>query len=64
MRAPLLERMPPFEGVRLRASDDEILTNGIENGSDDMSLTNNFSSTNNNNNNNSETYESVSIIRS
>lgn len=64
MRGPLLERMPPFEGIRAGTGDGDkgvAITNGIDNSPDNQSLLNDLSSANNNNiNNTHENNESVS----
>lgn len=64
MRAPLLERMPPFEGIRAGTADGEkggvAITNGLDNSPDSQSLLNDLSSPNNNNiNSTNENNESV-----
>ncbi|XP_050739073.1 AP-1 complex subunit gamma-1-like isoform X2 [Eriocheir sinensis] len=53
MRGPLLERMPPFEGVRAGTAEGDkgglAITNGLDNSPDNQSLLNDLSSANNNN---------------
>ncbi|XP_045138658.1 AP-1 complex subunit gamma-1-like isoform X2 [Portunus trituberculatus] len=68
MRGPLLERMPPFEGVRGNGTEGEkggiAITNGLDNSPDNQSLLNDLSSPNNNNNINSthENNESNALL--
>lgn len=65
MRGPLLERMPPFEGVRAVTTEGDkggvAITNGLDNSPDNQSLLNDLSSANNNNivNSTHENNESV-----
>lgn len=65
MRGPLLERMPPFEGVRAGTAEGDkgglAITNGLDNSSDNQSLLNDLSSPNNNNI--SSTHENNESVR-